>query len=437
MPPRAPAGFALAILLLAFGGFWWTQTRGLISSNDGSNVALARALARGDACLGPDGSLTLWVDHARAQGQDCSDRPPGAAMLAIPAVLAARGLDRRWFNESRARLRTGPSSVDAVIVRPATQRYIETYGARRRKGPGESVDLIALQGTAYAIGIHTVSLGVVGLVLLWKWLAALGMDTQGRWIAVLALGGASLWGPYATALFGHETAGVAVLTAALSFARARSSSERGASLRSGLGGLALGWACITDYTLVLVAVPMIAVFVPPRRWGWVAMGLAVPFALAAAYHDAAFGAWWRIGYDRQSNFAFARERAATFRGDPLKGWWTLWGWGAGAGVAAQAPLMLLGFAGSFVARWRRWALIWVPWLLLLAFHRTPGGGAGEDHRYLLASMPVWAAGVGALWGHRTRFSKTTAICLGMVVCALFLVSGALTWHHFWSWRGDG
>lgn len=439
MQARVSAGVVLALWLSAFAVFWATQVRGLVSSNDGSNVALARALARGDACLGADGSLTLWVDHARVGELDCSDRPPGAAMAAVPAVLVARPLDARWFAQSRERLRRaarGTPATASLVVRPATPPFITTYGARRLRDPGQSVDLLALQGTAVLVGMHCITLGIAGLWMLWRWMDRLGLHVGAKSVAVLTLGAGSLWGPYATALFSHETAGVCLLGAVLAFSH-EPGPHQGTTWRAVLGGFALGWACITDYTLVLVAVPFVWAAVPRCAWGGVALGLSLPLGLAAAYHHAAFGAWWRIGYDFQSNFSFARGRVSTFSGDPWLGFWTLWGWGRGAGVAAQAPIVLVGAVALFASPMRKWAWIWVPWLVLLVFHQTPWGGAGEDHRYLIPSLPFWALGVGWLWERAGQRRQSTAWGLRIGISALFLVSCVLTWHHFWSWRGGG
>src|SRR5688500_9965955 len=103
---------------------WMSLASGLVSSNDGSHVALARALVlRGETTIDPDVGLTLWVDRAHREGHDYSDRPPGTAFAALPAARVGAWIDPLWYADSKARIESGADtrSVDArVVVRPAT-----------------------------------------------------------------------------------------------------------------------------------------------------------------------------------------------------------------------------------------------------------------------------------------------------------------------------
>ena len=59
---------------------WLANSGGLLSSNDGSHLALARALVlhhRVD--IDGERALTLEVDLATREGHAYSDRPPGTA----------------------------------------------------------------------------------------------------------------------------------------------------------------------------------------------------------------------------------------------------------------------------------------------------------------------------------------------------------------------
>lgn len=423
------------MVLLAVMACWWSQTRGLISSNDGSHVALGRALVRGRTDLGTDVGLTLWVDLASVAGKTYSDRPPGTAFAALPALWLARPLDARFEAWSRQRRETAPAApvADALVIQPASWRYIETYGARRQRTRDASVDLLALQGTALLVGLHVVVVGALGLALVWWTLARRRASASACAFAVVMLGLGSLYGPYCTALFSHVSSAVALMLAW------RAREHLGEPHRNKAAaismGVALGWAVATDYALVLVALGMLALACRVRDWPWIALG-SVPVAVAvAAYHHAAFGAWWRIGYDFHATFAFARARVSTFSGEPLVGLWTLWGAGGGAGVLVQAPVMLFGLVGLWRSDLRRLALAFVPWLVLLMFHRTPAGGAGEDHRYLVPVMPVLACGLGLLWDRLGAWSKGRATATRIALGGVGLVSIALTWQHFWSWRG--
>ena len=70
------------------------------------------------------------------------------------------------------------------------------------------------------------------------------------------------------------------------------------------------------------------------------------------------------------------------------------------------------------------------WVLLLSLHRTPWGGEGSDHRYLIPLLPVAALGLArALTRRRGRTVIWPAFAL------LATVSAAHVWLHFFHWRG--
>ncbi len=434
--PVAPAfPWVLVGLLVALYG---SLSSGLVSSNDGSHVALGRAVVlRHETSIDPDVGLTLWVDYALREGSQYSDRPPGTAFAALPALWLGDRLDPGWSEATRARIEAGVDvgDVDAlVVVRPATDRYLATYGARRRERGGRSPNLIALQGTALLVGWHAAAMGGLGLIGLVLLLRRRGVDTGGQCVTVLAIGLGTLWGPYATVLFSHVTAGTAVVWCWWGCEQlGDAESRRGQGMAGGLAGVAGAWAVSVDYGLALVVVPLIAVSTRPQRWGWVALG-ALPIAVAVAgYHRAAFGSALSIGYDHHATFAFAQSRASTFSGDPIAGFWTLWGAGRGAGVVVLSPILLVAVAG--LRRDFKVALAFVPWLILLCFHRTPWGGAGEDHRYLIPVVLVLGVGLGRVWTAVMGQSRARAAGLGGGLVMVAAISSALVWSHFFAWRG--
>lgn len=430
----------VACLIVLLGAVWGWHSSGIVSSNDGSHVALARALAlRGETPIDPDVGLTLWVDRARRGEHDYSDRPPGTAFAASWAVWAAAPLDERWQEVSLQRLRNDPSVTDpaeALVVRPATDRFLSTYGKRRLEVGGSAVNLLALQGTALTVAIHGVLLGLCGTLLVLTWLRRAGVDLPGRMFAGLCLGLATLWGPYSTALFSHVTAGVGLMALCVALQRGREATQDRAARRFAvLAGVAGSWAVASDYALVLAVVPLSLLVAPPRMWPFVIAG-ALPIAIATGlYHEAAFGSPLSIGYDHQSNFAFARERGSTFSGNPLHGAWVLWGLGRGAGMLAQSPVALLGLLGLVDRRHRRWLYGLLPWMLLLLFHRTPWGGATLDHRYLVPAMPLCAVGLGLLWQRAGALPDSRRRALLGAMLALAAMSGVLVWSNFLAWRG--
>ncbi|MBK6921817.1 MAG: hypothetical protein IPH07_30755 [Deltaproteobacteria bacterium] len=420
--PRRLALVALWLLWVAIG-------RGFVSSNDGSHVALARALAlRHETSIDPDVALTLWVDRAERDGHHYSDRPPGTAFAALPAVWLGAQLDPV--------LRDRALAHGQMVVRPAGDAFAETYVARARRH-GRAPALVQYQGTALLVVMHAAAMGLLGLLALERWLVDRGMSKGARAFAMITVALATSWGPYSTTLFSHVTSGTLWCIALLAAARGRAGSDRWAVI----AGLAGAWAVASDYVLVVPIGLQLALAMPPRRWGLLLLGAAAPAIATAAYHHAAFGAWWSIGYDHHAAFAFARERGSTFAGNPVTGAWTLLGLGEGAGVLAIAPVMALGVAALPSLREPRLLLPLLPWLLLLCLHRTPSGGATLDHRYLVPAVPIVGLGLAVAWQrwiaepqahlqHPWRARAVLWLCLLVAVASCVLV-----WSHFVSWRG--
>lgn len=430
--------------LVLLGLLWVAVAPGLVSSNDGSHLALARALVlRGETTLREEVALTLWVDRSRRDGQDYSDRPPGTALLAAPFVWLGAKLDPGLLRASM--------ESQAVVVTPAAPRYAETYAIRvqrQQRPPSVAPPLLALQGTAVLVALYCAVMGALGVAAVVVLLRRRGAGPGAQLFAAACLGLASLWGPYSTVLFSHVTAGTCAIGAVLGLelglgeASPSAASPSAASpsvvtpaVRRGplvLAGLAAGWAFSADYLVALLVLGLGLAIVPPRRWlaalPWLLLGATPIVAATLAYHAAAFGSPWSLGYDHHANFAFARERSATFDGNPLHGLWSQWGLGQGAGVLALCPVMLVGAAGLLAHRERWWLLAALPWVVLLAAHRTPTGGGAADHRYLVPLMPVLALGLGLAWDRSASGSGRARWVAGGLV-ALALVSAALAWRH--------
>lgn len=436
-------------LLLALGAGWWLAGPGFVSSNDGSHVALARALGlRGAPEIDPDRDLTLRVDVARRAGHDYSDRPPGTAFAALPAVVLGAQLDPPLAADTLA--------TDRVHVRPAHVHYARTYAARWRDGPA----LVALQGTAATVGLHARAVGAAGLALLLWLLLDLGTEPWRARGVVLTLGLASLWGPYSTALFSHVTAGTLLLGLWVALRL-----EPRRPWAAPLAGLVGAWAVGADYLLALWVVPAVALTTPWRRWPAVLAG-ALPVAVAVGwYHHAAFGSVTALGYDHQSNFAFARGLRTTFDRSPVHGAWVLFGGGRGAGLLSRAPVWLLGTPGLLWLVWRglrpaprdgdgqarapspprsadpalqlaaRFALAGVPWLLALTMHHTPWGGGTRDHRYLIPALPLLAVGLALGWRQVEVRRPALSTLVRVALLAAAGVSSLRVWSAWLSWRG--
>lgn len=412
------------MVLVAIAGVWFALGRGFTSSNDGSHVALARALVlRHETGIAPDLGLTLGIDRARRDGVDLSDRPPGTAFAALPAVWLGAVLDEQLWARTTAQ--------GALVRRPAARRFAQTYVARADE-LGVTTPLARYQGTALLIDLHAALMGLVGLAIVARWLGERGVDLRARLVAIVTLATATLWGPYSTALFSHVTSGTTWVAMAYALSHPKPSPTR-----LGLAGLAGCWAVASDYLLAVPVVLHVLLLVRPRAWIWVALG-ALPIAIATlAYHQAAFGSPLSIGYDHQVVFAFARARTTTFGGDAIGGVWTLLGFGHGAGLAAQSPIVFVAIAAWVRERptWRQAAPILL-WLAILCLHRTPEGGATEDHRYLVPVLPILAIGFASAWTRWIASGQRIARLRALAFAILATVSSALVWANFMAWR-DG
>ncbi len=314
-----------------------------------------------------------------------------------------------------------------VLLRPASRPYVATYAARFP----DATPLYRLQGSVAAARLVAAACGAGGLATLVLFARHLALSPAGAAVAALGLAG-SLWGPYSTALFAHVPAGFALLACALLLSTLPAAGTRHERRHALAAGATAGLAAITDYSLLAAVVPMIVLLAPRRAWPWIAAGAAGPATIAAIYHMAAFGSPWAIGYDH-ARFGFARSRARTFTGDPVHGALTLLGPGAGGGLLAQAPALLAGAIA--LGRWRpRLLLALAPWIALLCLHRTPAGGAGADHRYLVPALPLFALGLGLAWDRSPR-TRPAGLAVRVLLAALVLAAPGLVWTHFLAWRG--
>lgn len=426
------AWWGRSLLFVAVVFVWLANSSGLTSSNDGSHLALARALAlRGETTIDPDRSLTLEVDLAEHGGHAYSDRPPGTAFAAIAAVWIGDRLDAPMLERAIAQAR----AKREVNPLPGAKPYLATYA--KRAGP-DSPRLAALIGSTIAIDCHTALVGLLGLLLIDALLRRLGHDPYTRLFALGCLALATAWGPYATVLFSHGSAATAVAGFLLGVVVLAHEDEARWWVAAATG-LAGAWAIACDYLLMLAIVPAAALAIAPRRYLAVLLGTS-PIVLATlAYHHAAFGGVFAVGYDHQRNFGFARARESTFSGNLLDGLWTLWGLGHGAGLLARAPITLVGLAA---AAWggpkatrssasdralRRALLGFLPWALVLALHKTPWGGGTQDHRYLIPLLPFAAVGLALAWA-------SVGVRVRALLIVLALASALLIWRQFLGWH---
>jgi hypothetical protein len=407
----------LVVALLAF--FWASSSRGLLSSNDGSHVALARAFAAGRSHIDPDVALTLQVDLAAHGGHHRSDRPPGTAFVAALPLRIGAAFDDALFERSKAARR--------LVLPPGSDPYILTYAQRSPGAP----PLARRIGTATAAVLCAMTLGLLGLLGLDRLLSRLGCTPTARLAAVLTMGIATTWGCYATTSFAHVTSAAAMAWLCWALVGMRDpSSPRWVPFFAGCVG---AFAVATDYLLVLAVVPLVLASMRPRHFVGLTVG-ALPLALAvAAYHTFAFGHPLSVGYDHHVHFEFARSRATTFDGSPLQGAWILLGAGRGAGLLVLCPIAWIGLVSLGLLDDRalalRLGLPWLPWLVVLCMHHTPWGGATEDHRYLVPLFPLVGVGIGLAWARARSSLPIAGALLGLAGWSAFR-----SWSHFLAWH---
>jgi hypothetical protein len=415
VPPALMIAYVVALVWIG---------RGFVSSNDGSHVALARALVvHRQSTIDPDVALTLWVDRAERDGHHYSDRPPGTAFAALPAIWIGAQLDPT--------LRDRAVENGALVIISASDPFAQTYAARAKKH-GRAPALVQYQGTALLARLQAALMGLLGLVCLERWLRREGYDRRARTAAITTVAVATLWGPYSTVLFSHVTSGALWCAMLLACAAATEHGRRA----WWLAGACAAWAVACDYVLVVPIAIQLALLVPRRGWPHVLVGAAPLVLVTGAYHQAAFGAWWSVGYDHHASFEFTRTRVDTFSGNPMKGLWTLLGLGHDAGILAQSPILFVGVAALVAAkRWRVGAAL-LPWLLLLALHRTPEGGATADHRYLVPAIPIVGLGFAEAWRRWIAPEQGLRRSVALVCILLAALSMVLVWARFFAWR-DG
>jgi hypothetical protein len=201
----------------------------------------------------------VGIDRATlTDGQVRSDKAPGQPLLAVPVYAVGR----------------------AAGVEPGTHEHLD-----RNLG----LWWVTLWSTMIPLALLA--------VLMRR--AARSLHASAPTAATLAIIFGSTIAIVATELFGH------ILAATFAFAAwyvLRAADPKRAAPWA-LGGLLVGLAVITEFPTVLLGI-VLGVFVLWRarhRVGWFVLGGLPPALVLAIYDQAAFGAPWRVGYDRKKS----------------------------------------------------------------------------------------------------------------------------------------
>lgn len=413
----------LTALLLTAWLLFASFPRGLSCSNDGSTLALIKALAH-DHSFAIDNyfRLTGKIDYSACNTHYYSDRPPGTAFAAWPFYL----LGLQWGRLFRG-VDWPTSALFGALLAP----------------------LLAALATVWLVARIGLSFGAAKQAALAA--AAVFLLGSPAWI-------------YSGTLFVHSIAAFCV-TAAVALAilleqrlradRAESAPQSRSMRRLALlCGLTAGWSMITDYSTLLL-IPVYAVFLTwvawrPRRrrllLSWWLVGLAGPALLLAIYNSLCFGGPFTTSYAYSVSFPWAHSLGTTYV-TPL--WEGLRGLlfipaekvprGYPTGQLFWSPVLLLATIGYIIAlmnrRTRRPAALACAVMLIViavsAKHRTWWGGGTGDARYIYAITPLWFAGL-APWLQLLTRPRARFLRWSLWSLTVLLIAATLLLRYIWA-----
>jgi hypothetical protein len=351
------------------------------SAQDSSRLAVTEQIVlRGKVNIDPYWKQT--IDRAFADGHWYSDKAPGVALLAVPAVEISRAVDAVAKPSDRHK---------AVWLRAWT-----LWGLRIWAGG------VAFLGLAWLLG--RVAEGLV---------AGAGAVTA----AVFGVG--TMAGSLGPTTFGHLPDALALFAAFVLGTRARRPRDwLWVGLLAGIGVLFEYPAGIAALILLVFA----ALRGGRRAAAWTIAG-GVPAAIVLGGYDwVAFGAPWRLSY-RYTDNMFTQQQTQNFFGVGLPtghGIWTLLF--DGHGLIEVSPVLLAAAAG-LVSYWRRDRVeaavaiaIPVVFFFYTAGYFLPNGGLSPGPRFAAAALPFLLLGLPfalARWRVVTLFLSALSIGLGL------------------------
>jgi hypothetical protein len=395
------AGWVLGVaLFLSYAYFY--QAGGW---NQNSRFALVRAILERHT-LQIDAYQLHTGDRAFWHGHYYSDKAPGASLLAIPPVEAARGLARAAGVD--------PGSFPGI----AWTSYV---------------------ATVFTNGLFTVfaALAVMWLALRW------GCSPAAAVFAATAYGLATPAWCYATLFMGHGlTAGCLMTGYAAAIALEDETPHR--QRRSAyLVGLGTGWAVVSEFPALVPAVfiVVLALLTLRDRWpdrivavfGRLVIGGAVAAAVLLLYNATAFGSPFHLGYASEEGFEHMRQGVF---GITYPTWWRLREilFGSYRGLLPIAPLvaaMPLGLVVLARSPQRRRAAIvaaaiGVFYVLLNASYFYWEGGWAYGPRQMMAGLPFLALGLAPLWDRWRRPGRAVLVAGWIWGAAITLIAVSTT-----------
>lgn len=291
------------------------------------------------------------------------------------------------------------------------------------------------------------------LGLLRREMEDMGVSPPIRAVAILGYGLGTLAMPYSMTLYGHQP--VAVMLYVIWFllrrrpdgvARIRPETffERHPGARPGSPsmwaaaavGFAAAFCVMTEYQAAVYLVPLAVLFMVRVRPLWKGLavavaGAALPLAFIAFYHHEAFGGVLQTSYNHIANPFFAAVHQKGFMGVRYPGWTQFAGsfFLPSKGLFVFSPFLLLGFAGLVsyfrvagrIDGWFRAAQILLPALFVSSMIYWDGGWT-VGQRHLTPMIPFLVAPAAALM-ERSRPARNLGIGL---VAASIMFTGLAT-----------
>lgn len=397
MTPRT----ALFLLVFVSSAFFY-QAGGW---NQNSRFALVRAITN-EHSLRIDPFQASTGDKAFFDGHYYSDKAPGVAFAATPAVLVARPILHAFGGDA------------------------ESYGG---------IALLSYVSTVATSGLLT----ALAAVVLCGVCVSLGASESGGLFAGLAYGLASPMWPLATLFLGHAIS-AACLVIAFGAAVSIDAGRAGAARRVGVTiGMGAGWATVSEFPAAIPAaiIAMLAALLAWHRLerrdairlvATLTVGALACAALLMAYQYACFGSPFHIAYTSEQGFEGMQQGFFGVRTPTLARLWHIL-FGLYRGLLPLAPACALAPVG-FARLYRRHphsrsatmaaAAIAAYYVLLNASYEYWEGGWSYGPRHLSPAIPFLAIGLGELWTTASRAMRVLLGTLSAWAVALALVATA-------------
>lgn len=286
---------------------------------------------------------------------------------------------------------------------PVHQAVIAIAGNNSQ--PPRYLDVSMYLVTIFAVAIPSALAGLMLFMLGSIW----GLSPRASAALALAYGLGTLAFPYSTLFYGHQLAAALLLAAFVLLVQMRQQSSTGIVSAPALAttGLLLGYAVVTEYPAALACAVLClyaAVFVRPYgRLAWLAVGMAIPGAALAMYHNAAFGGPFTLPYEFSTQ---APRHLGFFMGIGLPDADTLYQilFSSYRGLFYSSPWLLLAIPGAVLMlrqrRFRAEAIVCMAIVLMFVWLNASlvdwEGGAAMGPRYMIPAIPfvailtVWA-----------------------------------------------